>query len=137
MTLVSTITTKAFDMKVNLVKARIGGDTAAAKALVTASATAEHESSARFTALLDHPLTMWLIVAFATPLALFVWKVVVVDIIIGPGCIWFTHACWVGSTDPIKGQVADWATSIIYCLFGSSSVLAAGKMYFGRDKTGE
>ena len=131
------ITGAILNAKVKMLATRIGADEATARAMITAAATQDHETTSRLQALLSHPLTVWLIVGFATPFALYCWKIVVVDIIIGPGCIWFTSSCWIGSTDPIRGQVADWATTIIACLFGSSTVLAAGRMYFGRDKTGE
>jgi hypothetical protein len=128
---------KILDAKVKMLATRIGADENVARQMILAAAEQDHETTSRLQALVSHPLTMWLIVIFALPFALYCWKIVVVDIIIGPGCIWFTSACWIGNTDPIRGQVADWATTIIACLFGSSTVLAAGRMYFGRDKTGE
>ncbi len=136
-TAATAITTAIFNAKVKMVTARVGGDRDVAIKLVTAAATQEHENTSKLAIMASNPLLVFLLVGFAFPLVLYVWKIVVVDIIIGPGCIWFTNACWIANTDPIRGGVADWATTIIGFLFGSTTALAAGKMYFGRDKTGE
>lgn len=131
------ITSAYFNAKVQLVRARIGGDQKVATELVTAAATESHDNTSRLSILASNPLLTFLLIGFAAPLVIFVWKVVVVDIVVGPGCFWFTSVCWVANTDPIKGEVAAWATTIIGFLFGSSTTLAVGKMWFGRDKSGE
>lgn len=143
--IVTGITTAWFNAKVKLVTARVGGDVNVATALVKGAAAADHESTARLGIIASNKILTMMMVGFATPLIIFVWKIVVVDKVIGPGCIgwhpfgWEVIAdhCWIGKTDPITGDVASWASAIIASLFGSGTVLAIGKMYFGRDKTGE
>jgi hypothetical protein len=133
--IITGLTSAFFNAKVDIVRAKTGADRDTAIELVKAAALKEHESTAKLGIFASNPLLTFLLIGFATPLVLFVWKIVVVDIIIGPGHIWYFGWAWEGSTDPIKGQVADWATTIIGCLFGSSTVLAAGKMYFSREQS--
>jgi hypothetical protein len=49
------------------------------------------------------------------------WKIVVWDIVMG----------W-GTTDPIKGQVADWATAVIWSIFGSAAGIHVAAIVAGR-----
>jgi hypothetical protein len=130
--LLTKYTQAKFDAKVAIVQAKVGGDRDVAISLVKATEAREHENTNKLAIISSNPLLVFLLLGFAVPLVIFEWKVVVVDITIGPGCI-FGH-CWEGNTDPIRGQVADWATTIIGFLFGSTTVLAAGKMYFGRKQ---
>ena len=126
--IITALTTAFFNAKVSMVQARIGGDKEVATKMVQAAAMAEHENTAKLSILAGNKLLTLLVIAFATPLVLFEWKCVVYDI------IWMGGAT---STDAIKGQLADWASTIIACLFGSTTVLTAGKLFFGRDKAGE
>ena len=128
---------KYYDTKVRLVSARLGVDRDVAVKMLSAAAVESHEQTNRLAIFASNKILMFIMVGFATPFIIFVWKVVVVDIVIGSGCIWWTKMCWIGSTDPIKGQVADWATTIITALFGSGTAVTIGKMWFNRDKTGE
>jgi hypothetical protein len=64
-------------------------------------------------------LLTWLVIILAMPIAVFEWKVV----------IWDTVLQW-GTTDPIKGQVADWMNTIIASLFASSTVLATAQLWW-------
>ena len=57
----------------------------------------------------------------ALPLVGYEWKVYVWDTMLG----------W-GTTEAVKGQVADWGNTIIYFLFGSPTVMGLGKMWFSR-----
>ena len=127
--LASSWVTKAYDAKVEMVKARIGGDTATAKELVTAAAVQEHENTNKLTVMASNKVLTFMLIFFATPFIIFEWKVVVWDNVLQ----FYTH----GNTDSIHGQVADWATTIIGFLFGSATVMGIGRMYFGRDRTGE
>lgn len=122
------ITTAIFNAKVKIMQARIGGDEVRATQIVSLAATEAHEHNTWLSIIASNPLLTWLVIFFASPFVIFIWKVVVVDIVIGPGCIWLTHVCWIGDTDPIKGQVAEWGNSIIWSIFGSSTTLAVGKM---------
>src|SRR6185295_20125927 len=115
-----------YDTKVRLTMARLNVDRDVATKLIDAQSQADHENTAKLSIFAGNKILTFMLVGFATPLIAFIWKVVVVDIVIGPGCIF--GFCWVGSTDPIKGQVAEWATTIIGFLFGTSGAVTIGKM---------
>ena len=118
-----------YDAKVQLVKARIGGDTSTAEKLVTGAAAADHENTSRLSILAGNKILTLMLIGFSTPIMIFEWKVIVYDVVL---------ASWTnGSTDAIHGQVAEWMTTIISFLFGSATVMGIGRMYFGRDRTGE
>jgi len=70
-----------------------------------------------------------LVIFLAVPIGLYEWKEIVVDKIIGPGCI--LEWCWIGNTDPIGDtMVAGWMNTIIASLFASSSVLAVAHLWW-------
>jgi hypothetical protein len=131
-TLVSGITSAYFNAKVRLVTARIGGDRDVATKLVQGAAAADHENTNRLGVIASNKFLTFMLIGFALPWIGYEWKVVVWDNILSP---WFLgHE---GYTAAIGGSVGEWATTIIGFLFGSSTTLAIGKMWFGRDKTGE
>lgn len=125
-TVIESITKAFFDSKVRLVQARIGGDRDVAVQLVQAASAAEHENASRLSIIANNKLLTFLLIAAATPLIGFEWKVIVYDKMLG----------W-GTTDPIGGQVAEWGNTVWYFLFGSPTVIGLGKLWFGRDKTGQ
>ena len=127
--LASTWVTKSYDAKVEMVKARIGGDTATAKELVTAAAIQEHENTNKLAIVSSTKVLLYILVGLIGPFIVFEWKVVVWDNVLQ----YYTH----GNTDSIHGQVADWATTVIGFVCGSSTVMGLGHMYFNRNKTGE
>jgi hypothetical protein len=112
---------KVFDSKVAITTATIGGDRDVAVALVKKAATDEHERTSQLGLIAGSNTLMVLVFAFAAPLVIYEWKVVVVDIVLQAG-----------STDPIRGQVADWANTIIAFVFGASTTMALGHMWFNR-----
>src|ERR1035437_3801572 len=117
-TLVSSITTAYFNAKVQLVKARIGGDEKVATQLVVASVAADHENTSRLSILAGNKILTLMLIGFATPIMVFEWKVIIWDVVL---------AYWTnGSTAAIHGQVADWMTTIIGFLFGSAKVMSMG-----------
>lgn len=118
----------AYDAKVRIMTARIGGDKARAEEIVKLAMAEKHEQNTWLSIIASSPLLTWLIILFALPLVIFAWKVVVIDKVIGPGCIF--NACWDGSTDAIKGQVAEWANTIIVSIFGSATAIPVAKMIF-------
>lgn len=127
--IVEALTNSYFNAKVTMTTARIGGDVNVARALIQASAQSEATGVERLKVLSGSwPLVM-LVVGFALPWIIYEWKVVVWDVVFAH----YTH----GTTDVIRGNVGDWAGVIIASLFGSSTVLAAGHMYFNRNKSGE
>lgn len=123
--------TKAhYDAKVRITQAQIGGDVEKAKQLVSASNTAQHERTASLGVIAGSKILLCLVVAFAAPLVIYMWKIVVIDIVIGPGS--FLGISWAGSTDPIRGQVADWANTIIWAIFGSGTAITTASMWFAK-----
>ena len=119
--LVTSITTAVFNSKVQIATAKIGGDTAVATALVKASEPEAHERTAALSVIAGSKILLLLVVVFAAPLAIFEWKVVVYDTILG-----------LGTTLPIRGEVAQWANLIIGFVFGAPTSLALGQMWFSR-----
>jgi len=119
--LASTILTKAFDAKVKMFQARTGADRDVAVEALRSASLENHENTERLKVVSGSWLLTALVIGFALPLVIFEWKVVVVDIVFQAG-----------STDPIRGQVADWAKVIIASLFGSTSAVAVGSMWFNR-----
>lgn len=120
-TLVSSITTSFFNAKVQITQAKIGGDRDVAVRLVQAAEAQAHEDTAKLGIIASNKLLTLLLIAFAVPLVWFEWKVIVWDTILG-----------LGTTEAVKGQVADWGNTIIYFLFGAPTAMALGKMWFTR-----
>ena len=58
---------------------------------------------------------------FAFPIIIFVWKVVVWDVVLG----------W-GTTDPLRGDVATWAGYIIIAYFGGRTIEKVASMFWSR-----
>jgi hypothetical protein len=119
--LISAITTAAFNAKVSLTQARLGADRDVAVALVQAAAQKEHEDTAKLAIFSGDKLLTMLLILFAIPLVAFEWKVYVWDTMLG-----------LGTTPAVKGDVANWGNTIIYFLFGSPTVMGLGKMWFSR-----
>jgi hypothetical protein len=119
--LVTSITTAFFNAKVQITQAKIGGDRDVAVQLVQAAASQEHENTARLGIIASNKLLTILLIAMAIPIVGFEWKVIVWDKMLG----------W-GTTDPLAGDVSDWAKSVIYFLFGAPTVMGLGKMWFSR-----
>lgn len=120
-TLVSSIVTSVFNAKVSITQARVGGDRDVAVRLVQAAEQQAHEDTAKLGIIASNKLLTLLLIAFAVPLVWFEWKVIVWDTILG-----------LGTTEAVKGQVADWGNTIIYFLFGAPTAMALGKMWFTR-----
>jgi hypothetical protein len=102
-----------FKAKADVELAKINGRAQVGSAAVEAAAQ-EAEGRARTWGVIGaNKLLVAVIVAFALPIIIFEWKVVVWDTVL-----------LYGTTDPIRGQVADWMNVIIGSVFGSSTVLA-------------
>jgi hypothetical protein len=127
--IVEALTNSYFNAKVTMATARIGGDVAVARELVIASARSEATGVERLKVISASWPLILLVCGFALPWIIYEWKVVVWDNVFA----YYTH----GRTEVIGGQVGDWAVTIIASIFGSSTVLAAGHIYFNRNKTGE
>lgn len=113
--------TAAYNAKVAVTTAEIGGDVAVATTMVNAAAVAEHARVSALQVISGSKVLSVLILGFGSPWIVYEAKVVVWDNVLG----------W-GSTPPIHGDVATWATTIITCLFGSGTIMHVGQMYFNR-----
>jgi hypothetical protein len=131
-TLVTSITSAYFNAKVQLVSARIGGDTTVATKLVQGAAAADHETTTRLGIISTSKVMILILILFAFPIILWFNKIVSWDIVLSP--LFTGHT---GFTDPIKGEALDITKAVIYSIFGSGTVMAIGHMFFNRDKTGE
>jgi len=123
-TLIQFIVGKVYDAKVSITTAKIGGDVAVAKEIIASQHKIAEANNQRLAIMASNKLLLALLVAFAAPLVIYEWKVVVYDIVFAS----ITH----GTTDPIKGQVFEWTNSIIAFLFGSTTALALANMWFNR-----
>ncbi len=110
-----------YSAQVQITQAKVGGDRDVAVKLVDAAAVRERETTSRLAIIAGSRLLTLLVLSFAAPLLIFEWKVVVWDIVLG----------W-GTTDAIRGQVADWANTIIAAIFGTTGAVAIGHMWFNR-----
>lgn len=117
------IATAYFNAKVDIAAARIGGDRDVALGLIKGQAVAEHERVSALSVIASSKTLLFIVVGFAAPFIIYEWKVVVWDITLG----------W-GSTAAIKGNVAEWGTTIIVAIFGSSTTLTLGHMWFNRNQ---
>lgn len=117
--IITALTTAFFNAKVELTRTRVGGDRDVAVELVKTQAIVEQQQTSRLGIIAGNKMLTCLILMFAFPLVAYEWKIVVYDIVLS-----------LGSTDPIRGQVADWATVIISSIFGSSTVMSLGNMWF-------
>ncbi len=116
---VNAFASKYFDTKVQLLAARIGGDTEQAKAILRAGVIEGQTRVSGLQVIASSKALLFLFVGFALPFMIYEWQAVVYD------KVWMHGAT---STDPITGDLAAWGRSVIYALFGSSTaagVLAA------------
>lgn len=121
--LITTLTSKFFDSKVAIKTAQIGGDVTVATALIRGAVDGENTRVEGLKVISGSWALSFLVVGFASPYIVYVWKILVWDIVLK----------W-GTTDPIRYTlITDWGTTIIACLFGSGTVLAVGHMYLNRD----
>lgn len=121
--IVTAITSALFNAKVEITRARIGGNRDVAVKLVEAAAQKDHEDTTRLGIFASNKFLTLLLVAAAVPLVSYEFKVYVWDAMLG----------W-GTTDPVKGQVAEWGNTVWYFLFGSPTVMGIAKIWFARDR---
>lgn len=122
---VNAFTAKYFDTKVQLYAARVGGDVAIAKAMLLAEAQANSAKVSWIAALAQNPAMMFIVIGFALPFIIFEWKCVVYDI------VWMSGTT---STDPIKGQLADWASTILNGIFITTTGVGVAHAFINRKQ---
>lgn len=134
---------KVYDAKVQMLAAKIGGNVSLAQSILATQVAAEQARVSGLAVIAGSSILTVLVVFFAAPLVFYLWKDVGYDVVVGSlhGCSKGTmdslkallehdellakvKACAIYSTDPIRGQAADWATTIIWAIFGSTA--AAG-----------
>lgn len=120
-TLITGLTSAFFNAKVSIYQAKTGADRDVAIKTIQAAAQADHENTSRLGIMAGNKVLTFLIVAFATPLVAFEWKVILIDKVLA-----------LGSTDMLTGEVAGWADTIVKFLFGSATAVTIGKMWFSR-----
>jgi len=125
-TVVQGILGALFDAKVRIVQAKTGADRDAAVGLLKAAEVEAHERTAALAIIAGNKLLTLLVIAFATPLVLYEWQVIVID------KLWCGALSLNCSTDPIKGDVAERAKTIITFIFGAPAATTIGKMWFAR-----
>jgi hypothetical protein len=118
MSLIQNVTNALYNAKVQITMAQLQCDRDKAVALINERAAATHDRVTALQAIAASSLLTYLVIAFAAPLVIYEWKVIVVDIVFQAG-----------TTDPIRGQVADWATSIIYSIFGGVAGISVASMF--------
>lgn len=119
--IIDTVVNGWFNAKVRMYQAKTGTDRDVAVAAIQAANIQAHENTTRLGIFASNKLLTCLLIAFALPLVGYEWQVIVLNKML--------H--W-GSVDPIRGQVADWANTIIFFLFGAPTAMGIGKMWFAR-----
>lgn len=119
--IITGITTAFFNARVKIFQAQTGATAQVAIETVRVQAIEQQARVAGLSVIAGNKMLTLLVITFASPFVIFIWKVVVWDIVLG----------W-GSTDPIKGQVADWGNAIIYSIFGSATAMGIGRLAIDR-----
>lgn len=116
-------TAKYFDVKLQMYTARVGGDVAVAKAMLLAEVQNNQTKVNWLLAIASNPVLLFIVLGFAMPFIIFEWKCVVYD------NVWMHGAT---STDPIRGQIADWADTIIKGIFVTSTGIGVAHTWINR-----
>lgn len=116
--------TKYYDVKLEMTKARIGGDTEVAKALVTGVVQEGQVRVSFLHEVAQSKFLMFLMGGFAIPPMLYNAKVIVWDTMLG-----------LGSTPAIHGDVALYMNIVVTGIFGVSSVAAVTSAWSNWRKT--
>jgi hypothetical protein len=124
---VTAFTTAFFNAKVEITKAKIGGDVAVATKIVTEAAIEQQARISGLKAIASSRQLTWLVILFALPWVIYDFKGVAIDNVWCPW--WYGDTC---TTPAIKGNLAEWGGMIHAFLFGASTSLALGHMWFGR-----
>jgi hypothetical protein len=129
-----TFLTKAFDAKVAIYQAKTGADKEVATQAIRSLEVEKHEGTERLKVIAGNKVLLCIVVGFAAPLILYWCKAIGYDKAIcsmlwTPEEIAAASRC---STDPIKGDLAGWANTIIGSLFVSATSMTGLSMYLNR-----
>ena len=123
--IITGVTSAYFNAKVQIFQARTGATKDVAVAAISGAVQENHDQVNRLNVIAGNKALTYLVVGFALPLMLFLWQSVVWDKLACPHLSWLSNfSC---TTDPLKGQIADWATTIIACLFGSGAAITVSQ----------
>ncbi len=129
-TLIQFVVGKVFDSKVAITQARLGADRDVAVAAVKAAETQAHEDSIKLGIIASNTALTILLIGFSAPILFWFWQVVLWDITLCPHFdASYGFAC---NTDPIRGQAADVANTVVYFLFGAPTALGIAKFWFAK-----
>lgn len=118
------------DTAVALYQARTGADRDVAAKVISEAGIEQTARVDALKAVASSRLLTWLVILFALPWLLYDFKVVAIDNLFDPW--WYGD---LGSTPAIKGQVGEWGGMIHSFIFGSSTALALGHMWFSRPQS--
>jgi hypothetical protein len=134
--IVTSITTAFFNAKVEITKAKIGGDAAVATRIVSEAAIEQQSRVSALKVVAGSRVLIWVFALYLVPPGLYQAKIYLIDKLIGPGSInlfWLWPISWQGTTDPLgNGDIAAWSNMELSFMFGSATALALGHMWFGR-----
>lgn len=125
MSLVSSITTAAFNAKVQMYQARTGASRDVAIQVLQAQVADNQTKVGWLKVIASSPVLLVIVFGFAAPFIIFEWKCVVYDI------VWM-HGTTM--TDPIRGQIADWATTIIGGIFVTSTGIGVAHAIISKNE---
>jgi hypothetical protein len=133
---VTAFTQAFYNAKVQIIQAKIGGDTEVTKAVVNQAAVEAHESNVRLSTIAGNKILLWVFALYLIPPGIYRAKIYLIDKLVGPGSfnfLWLWPISWEGMTDPLgAGDVAASDHVIISFMFGSATALAIGHMWFSR-----
>jgi hypothetical protein len=112
-----------FNAKVQMYAARVGGDVDVAKTMLMAEVQTNQTKVSWLMAIASNPVLLFIVLGFSLPLIIFEWKCIVYDI------VWMHGTT---STDPIRGQLADWATVILSGIFVTSTGIGVAHTWINR-----
>ncbi len=131
--IISSITSSFFNAKVELTKAKIGGDAAVATKIVSEAAVEQESRVSALKIVAGSKVLLYVFALYLVPPGLYQAKIYLVDKLIGPGCLWWTSWCWAGNTDALgNGDVAALSNMERSFMFGSATALSLGHMWFTR-----
>lgn len=120
-TLASSILGAWFNAKVTITAARLGTDRDVAMGIVRQAGTEAHMRVEAMKVISSSRFLMALVAVFAVPLSVYYAKCVLWDTVLG-----------LGTTEPLRGDVAAWSTQIIYFIFGAPAAMSIAQMWFSR-----
>lgn len=124
MSLVTTVTNKWFDTKVQMYQTRWNTTRDVAVEAIRADAAIQSAKVNWIVALAQNPVMMMIVVGYSLPWIILEWKVIVYDNV---WAHWGTYM-----TDPVRGNLGDWGGMIISGIFITSGGLGIAHAWFNK-----